>query len=89
LPEVHPSRNGAIISRRIENEILLLNRKTNQYHILNETAAMIWELADGRRTVSDIIDSVSGTYSNSDDVIPSDVTMTLDGLKVLGLITLE
>jgi hypothetical protein len=84
-----PIRSKNVIFRKIENEILLLDQYTKQYHILNETAAIIWDLSDGYHTISEITEAICNQYNDTVDVIEEDVIQTLKGLEKLGLINLE
>lgn len=84
-----PIRNKNAIFRKIENEILILDQLTKQYHILNETAAIIWELSDGHHTTDQIAEAICKQYDDTVDVVREDIIQTLEGLAKLGLIYLE
>ena len=43
-----------IITREIEGELLVYDRTRDRAHCLNETAAAVWSLCDGRRSVCEI-----------------------------------
>lgn len=49
-----PKRKNAI-GRQLSDEFLVYDRATNKAHCLNESAAEIWKLCDGKRTVADIV----------------------------------
>lgn len=56
-------KNPDIVSRKIADEVILVPiRRTvadlESIYTLNEVAAKIWELIDGRRTTSQIRDSI-------------------------------
>jgi hypothetical protein len=87
--EKKPLKNKNTISRQIENETLVLDLRTKQYHILNETAGKIWELSDGEHTVKDIAEEICKEFDASVDVVKEDVLHTLEGLSKVGVITLE
>lgn len=87
--ERKPVKTKNAISRKIEDETLVLNLQTKQYHILNETAGMIWELADGNHTIEDIALRVCEEFEASVDIVREDVVHTLEGLHRLGVINLE
>jgi hypothetical protein len=48
-----PKRKNVIV-RQLSDEFLLYDEATNKAHCLNESAADIWHLCDGKRTVADI-----------------------------------
>jgi Coenzyme PQQ synthesis protein D (PqqD) len=52
LPE---SRSDDLLTRKIPGELLVYDRRRHKAFCLNETAAMIWELCDGKRTAADLL----------------------------------
>jgi hypothetical protein len=48
------SRTSNIIVQNIDAEVLVYDLKNNQALSLNETAAMVWHLLDGKKTVAEI-----------------------------------
>lgn len=89
MSDREPIRNKDAISRKIENEVLILNQLTKQYHILNETAAIIWELSDGHHTIDQIAEAICRQYDDSVDIVREDVIQTIEGMAKLRLIDLE
>ena len=51
-----------LASGTAEDQMLLLNVNTGEYFGLNAVGALIWELADGTRTVATIAQEVSDEY---------------------------
>jgi coenzyme PQQ synthesis protein D (PqqD) len=49
-----PKRKDAIV-RQLSDEFLVYDKATNKAHCLNESAAGIWNLCDGKRTIADIV----------------------------------
>ena len=48
------SRREGIISKQVDGELLVYDRTRDQAHCLNESAAAIWRLCDGRTSVPEI-----------------------------------
>jgi hypothetical protein len=48
------ARSKGIIIKEIDGELLIYDRARDQAHCLNETAAAVWNLCDGRTSVSEI-----------------------------------
>lgn len=65
------SRQSNIVVQELENEILIYDLKTNKAYSLNETSAMIWQLCDGQKTVTEISQSLAGKLKQpiTEDVI--------------------
>ena len=53
------------------------------------TAALVWRLCDGERTVGEIVRLLSETYPEASASIPSDVSATLDTLAREGALDLR
>lgn len=53
------TRSENIVVQGMESEILIYDLKENKAFCLNETSAMIYQLCDGTKTVSDINNSVA------------------------------
>jgi len=87
--EKKPVKNKNTISRKIEDETLVLDLQTKQYHILNETAGKIWELSDGEHTVAEIAEEICKEFDASVDVVKEDVLHTLEGLSKVGVIVMK
>ena len=73
------SRQSNLVVQDLENEILIYDLNINKVYCLNETSAMVWQLCDGKRTVSDIARQLSKKLriEVSDDF----VWLALDRLK--------
>jgi hypothetical protein len=48
------ARSEALIVETLPNETLIYDERANKAHCLNGTAALVWKLADGRKSVDDI-----------------------------------
>jgi hypothetical protein len=49
-----PKRKETVV-RQLRDELLVYDKATNKAHCLNESAAEIWNLCDGKRTLADIV----------------------------------
>ncbi len=48
------ARNSNLLIQKLDGEIVVFDLKTNHALYLNETSAIIWNLCDGKKDVSDI-----------------------------------
>ncbi len=69
-----------------EGELLLYHPVKTQAVYLNETAALIWRLCDGRRSVEEIRSLLSGAYLGVADKIDQDLISTLEQFSACGAI---
>jgi PqqD family protein of HPr-rel-A system len=58
-------------------------------HVLNNTAARIWELCDGSHSLEQIAASLCEQYDVSEEEAGTDVRNTLEKLAKLGVIQNE
>jgi hypothetical protein len=56
------ARKNDIVIQEMNGEILIFDLKINKAFNLNETSALIWQLADGDKTVSEIADELSRKF---------------------------
>jgi hypothetical protein len=69
VPRPHP----AITSVTLDGEIVLYDDRTLALHLLNNTAAAVWERADGSRDVQALIDDLANVYSIEPEAIAESV----------------
>ena len=72
------------IVRRLGDEFLVYDRKTNKAHCLNPMAAEVWMLCDGKTTVAEIARKVDETAKSSVD--EAVLELALSKLQEAGLI---
>src|ERR1700687_761084 len=53
------ARREAIITKEVDGELLVYDRERDRAHCLNETAAAIWRLCDGRTSVGEISEQLT------------------------------
>jgi hypothetical protein len=84
-----PQRTPDCRLERLENEALLFCPATASTVFLNETAALVWDLCDGTRTVSEIVDLLRAAYPESADRLAADVEQALGRFADCGAMRLE
>ena len=78
VPSDKPRRQPDYRLEMIDNELLLFHPTHEKILYCNETASLIWQLCDGRRTIQEITDLLSAAYPEAADVITGEVKATLD-----------
>ncbi len=84
-----PTQGADCRLERLENEALLFCPATAQTVFLNETAALVWDLCDGARTVGEIVELLRGAYPEAADDLTTDVEQALSRLSDCGAIRLD
>lgn len=72
-----------------DGELVLYHSTSTQVVYLNETAALVWRLCDGERSVEAICTLLKEAYPDTADAIEGDVTATVAKLVESGALTLR
>lgn len=76
----YPKRNPDLAYRLIDNESVIVTPQEGLARVLNESASIIWELLDGKKSIGEIIDRIIAEFEISPEEAQEDV---LDFLKEL------
>lgn len=79
-----PRRRPDIRAEPVAGELVIYDAAGGRAAYLNATAAAIWALCDGERTVADMIAYLSSEIGG--DRIAFDVNETVDRFKAAGLV---
>lgn len=86
-PEAIPCANTEFSLEEIDDELLLYHPAKTKAVYLNETAALVWQLCDSKRSVAEIVSLLKENYPDS-DTIQGDVEQTLQQLADNGAVEL-
>jgi len=75
-----PHQHGDFQIEQLEGETLLYQHQLKRVIYLNESAALVWHLCDGRRSVADIIELLVNSYPETEDAVRADVIEAIDSL---------
>ncbi|MDD5084856.1 MAG: PqqD family protein [Candidatus Omnitrophica bacterium] len=84
--KIKPKRDKDIAWRTVEKEALIVNPKDSLIYPFNRVATRIWELADGGKTVAEIIDEIKNEFDASPETIERDVAEFIENLISKGLL---
>jgi PqqD family protein of HPr-rel-A system len=70
---------------RLGEEAILHDRDGGRVHVVNGSAARLWELCDGR-TVDEIVAAFAASYGAPADAVRGDVQSALTALRALGVL---
>lgn len=89
-PEVsaRPLAAPQVSAYELDDDLVLYDTRTTQAHILNLSAAKIWALCDGSRSVSELADELVTTYALDRSLVQTDVRELVGSLHAAGLLTL-
>ena len=82
-----PQRRSDVIAERIGQETILRDPIKNLVHVINASAAWIWERLDGTSSVEEIASELAGRHGLAAEDARRDVTSVTDAFRELGLLT--
>jgi len=85
-PESQPRRAERILTHRGQEELVLLDPESGMYFTLDEVGARVWELADGKATVTQIADTLAGEFDAPLETITDDLLELLGELEESDLV---
>lgn len=80
------ARNDDVAWRAIDDEALVVNPKDSLVYPLNAVGTRIWELLDGKKTVSEISSIIYEEFDGDEMTIRNDITDFVESLLKAGLI---
>lgn len=80
----HPGPDVTL--QRVGKEAILYDRRNGRAHVINSSAARIWELCDGCATVEEIVGAFAATYAMPASEVRADVAATLATFRELRLL---
>ena len=80
------SRSSSVVTRKTGNEYVLVPvanniADMNSVYTLNETGAFLWELIDGKKTFSDLVESLIAEYEIDKETADADVMSFIEEMK--------
>jgi hypothetical protein len=80
------ARAEDVISRRIGDEMVVLKNTADSAHILNKTAAAVWELCDGERSLDEIAERICDRFEVSFEEARADIEEIIGRLIQVGIL---
>ena len=80
-----PRPRPDIVVESLDEELLLFDAEAGMGYVLNPTAARIWRLLDGTRSVRDIAEQLVGIYALSLEEALAELEPLLESMRGAGL----
>jgi len=71
--------------QRVGREAILHDARSGQAHVINASAARVWELCDGR-PMDELLSAFAEPYDMTPDAVRADVERVLANFRELGLL---
>ena len=82
-----PQRRSDVLAQTAGDTVILLTPDSGEYFTLNEVGGRIWELADGSRSVAEIVAVLVEEYEAPLEEIQADALEVLGELAEEGLVS--
>lgn len=79
-------RDPELPFQTLEEETIVVDPRTREVHLLNDTAARIWELLASARSVDELMEALGEEYDAPSDELRVGVEELLAGLADKGLL---
>ena len=82
----YPAQALHVQGRRVDNEAVVILPDKGEVKVLNEIGAQIWALADGSRSVREIVAAICAEYAVNPSEAEADTLAFLAELESKGII---
>jgi PqqD family protein of HPr-rel-A system len=79
-------RDNDLPFQKLDEETIVLDPRRREVHLLNETAARVWELLASPRSLDELIATLSDEYDVGEDELREAVAECVGGLTSKGLL---
>ena len=83
---VRLKRAGALPFQKLNEEVLVVDPKSREVHLLNPTATRIWELLERDHTAAELVTALASEYDADPVQVGRDVEALLVELGTKGLV---
>ena len=72
--------------QRVGQDAILYDRRHGRAHVINASAARLWELCDGHATFDEIVDAFAASYGMPVVAVQDDVLSIVTTFRHLGVL---
>jgi pyrroloquinoline quinone biosynthesis protein D len=80
-----PIRAKSAVWRRVGDEVVVIRGDGLSTHILNTTAALVWEMCDGEHSIAEMASMLATRFDVSPEVAQADIEEVNDRLVQAGI----
>lgn len=82
-------RNKEMLWRTVEEEVFIINADGQNIHVLNKTASYIWELAEKKIPICDIVKSIYDRFDIDEETARADTVELVSQMLNKNIIALS
>jgi len=79
-------RDPGLPFQKLEEETIVVDPRTREVHLLNDTAARVWELLASPFTVDELTETLADEYDATPEAVRAGVEELLAGFRDKGLL---
>jgi biotin carboxylase len=79
-------RDPGLPFQKLEEETIVVDPRTREVHLLNDTAGRVWELLASSCSLEDLTGALAEEYDAAAEVLRAGVEELLNGLRDKGLL---
>jgi hypothetical protein len=87
--EAQPKKHPRTASRQVDGEAVIVLPGEGTVRVLNAVGSRVWELADGTRSVGDLVETIHDEYDVDRDQAREDVVEFVTSMVAANLLTME
>jgi hypothetical protein len=90
MNDIYITRVNAVAARELGGEMMIMSATDSTLFSLNETATLIWQAADGKTSLAEIVENhICREYHVEPEVAYQDAADLVDELARLGILLLS
>jgi hypothetical protein len=90
MSETYITRSSAVAARELGGEMMIMSAADSRLFSLNETATVIWQAADGKTSLTEIVElRICQEFNVDPDVAYRDAAELVEELAGLGILSLS
>ena len=82
-------RENGVLAQSAQGQTVLLRLEDGGYYALDEVGAIIWDLCDGHRTVSEVVAALCAEFDAPEETVQADVLEFIADLRREHLLAVE
>jgi coenzyme PQQ synthesis protein D (PqqD) len=87
MPETYIARSSAIAARMLAGEMMVMNLQNSTFYTLNPVATEIWQAADGRTPLREIVEGrICGEFDITPEQAQKDAAEFVADLSAHGIL---
>jgi hypothetical protein len=90
MNEIYPTRSNSVAARELAGEMMIMSASDSTLFSLNETATLIWQAADGKTSLREIVErTICEEYHVEPELAYRDAEELVQELAQLGVLILS